>query len=168
MSIDFKLLIMKNLIVIFIIINVFSCSIQRNEIIMDSLFTHKENFIASLEGIEINEIGKSLYEDKTGRIYTWAFGREKYVTYENLEAYEKFKGKIIYFSIGAVSSSFLILKNDDIEKILNEYETVRVAKKFNDYETAYYLSNGEIILFDNNKITGWLFKNIDEMNLILS
>lgn len=159
---------MKNLISVFFIIIISSCSIYKNEITMNSLFEYKENFITSLENIEITEIEKNVYKDNTGKIYAWAFGGEKYVIYENLQAYSKFKGKVIYFSIDSVSSCFLILKNDDIEKILNEYNTVKIVKKFNDYETAYYLSNGEIIVFDNDKITGWLFKNIDEMNLILS
>lgn len=134
----------------------------------ESLFLHEEIFINSLDGIKVQEVENGIYEDEEGKIYAMAFGGESFSVHKNISLFEKNKGRIIYFSINDIKSSFILLEKSEVDKILKSYSKTGIAKTYNDIEIAYYLENSEILLINSVERVGWLFKNIEEMNLINS
>jgi len=134
---------------------------------MNSFFNYKENFISKIDTDKLVEKEPNAFWDKeTDKIYAMSFGAEEYVQFENFEDYTSKKGKIMFFSINSVRSSFQLLSSNEVKKIVSTVGIEDEVLKRNRFESAFQLSNGEILFTDKDYSYGELFKNLEELRII--
>jgi len=134
---------------------------------MKSFFNYEENFISKIDIDKLVEKEPNAFWDKeTDKIYSMSFGAEEYIQFENFEDYSSKNGKIMFFSINSVRSSFQLLSSNEVKEIVSKIGIGEEVLRINRLEAAYLLPNGDILFTNNRHSYGELYKNLEELKII--
>lgn len=136
---------------------------------MKSLFNYKETFYDKIDISKLVEKEPNAFWDKkTDKIYAMSFGAEEYIQFEDFEDYSSKNGKIMFFSINSVRSSFKLLSSNEVKEIVSKMGIGEEVLRINRLEAAYLLPNGDILFTNNRRSYGELYKNLEELQIIKS